>query len=51
MNQASITLIGALICCVVPLACFAAGVYYARFGLPFIFRWRGFNRITDADED
>lgn len=40
MNGVS-TILGGVICCVVPILCFAGGVYYARFGLPFSIHWRG----------
>lgn len=40
-------LLGAFICCIVPLLCFFAGVYYARFGLPVALQWRGIGRRQD----
>lgn len=40
-------LLGGIICCAVPLAAFFGGVYYARFGLPIVIRWRG----APADEE
>lgn len=50
MSQISATILGALVCCVVPLGAFGAGVYYARFGLPFSFDWRGFGRREEEGE-
>lgn len=43
-------LLGSVICCVVPLASFAGGIYYGRFGLPFAVNWRGFGQRPDEDE-
>lgn len=50
MGQGVATALGTLICCVVPLLAFGAGMYYARYGLPFAIAWRGFAR-RDHDED
>lgn len=50
MNEISATVLGAFICCIVPLASFAMGIYYARFGLPVLVRWRGFGHPLDDDE-
>lgn len=49
MSQVLPSLLGVGICCVVPLMTFAAGVYYARYGLPVSFRWRGFGRPDDEE--
>jgi hypothetical protein len=51
MSQTVSTLLGGLICCVVPLATFGAGVYYARFGFPLAIRWRGFGRADTAEDE
>jgi hypothetical protein len=50
MSQTVSVLLGGVICCVVPLAAFGAGIYYARFGLPLAIRWRGFSREAAEDE-
>ena len=50
MSNVVVTLFGSAICCIVPLAAFATGVYYARFGLPLSMRWRGFGRTVDDDD-
>lgn len=49
MNQTGLSIIGALICCAVPLLAFFAGVYYARFGLPIALQWRGFGRSEEEE--
>lgn len=43
-------LLGAGICCIVPLICFAAGIYVERFGLPVSVRWRGIARRDEEEE-
>lgn len=48
MTDITAPILGAVVCCIVPLLAFAAGVYYARFGLPVAVQWRGVGR---ADED
>jgi hypothetical protein len=50
MSQSVSILLGGLICCVVPLAAFGAGVYYARCGFPLAIRWRGFGQADAGDE-
>lgn len=50
MGNITVTLFGVGICCIAPLAMFAAGVYYARFGLPLAVRWRGFATQSDDEE-
>lgn len=51
MNQTLATLLGTLICCINPLLCFAAGIYYARYGLPVEISWRGIRRKDDSTEE
>ena len=43
-------LVGTGVCCVVPLLSFAAGVVYARYGLPFAVRF-GWQRSLLASDD
>jgi hypothetical protein len=45
------TILGGFICCVVPLVCFGAGVYYARFGLPLSVHWRGLRGEEETIEE
>ena len=49
MSTIIVPIFGAVICFVVPLTAFAAGIYYARYGLPLHVRWRGFGRSDDDD--
>lgn len=49
MNNLTATLVGAGLCCLVPLLSFLAGVYYARRGLPFVFQWKGFGETLPED--
>jgi hypothetical protein len=51
MSNTIATLVGSGICCVVPVLAFTAGVYYARYGLPFVVRWRGIARKGDEEEE
>jgi hypothetical protein len=51
MSQITSILFGGLICCVVPLASFGAGMYYARFGFPVALQWRGIGRAEDDEVD
>lgn len=50
MNNVVATLLGVGICCIIPLATFFAGVYYARYGLPVAVQWRGFARHEHEDD-
>lgn len=50
MNDIIAPILGTVICCIVPLLSFAAGVYYARYGLPVQLRWRGIGRVDDEEE-
>jgi len=50
MNQTTATIFGGFILCGWPMFFFAAGVYYAKYGLPIYLRWRGFGRREDEDE-
>lgn len=49
MNQITAILFGGLICCVVPLGAFGAGMYYARYGFPVALQWRGIGRAEDEE--
>lgn len=52
MNTTMASLVGVGVCCVVPLLSFAAGIVYARFGVPVSIRWRGFaEKGSDDDEE
>lgn len=50
MSEALSYVIGAIVCCGAPLLSFGAGAYYAKFGLPFSFQWRGMHRLDEDDE-
>jgi hypothetical protein len=44
------SILGAFICCIVPLLSFGLGVYYARFGLPVSLQWRGFGKADEGED-
>lgn len=50
VNQTYATIFGGFILCGWPLLFFAIGVYYAKYGLPVILRWRGFGKSIDDDD-
>lgn len=49
MNQSLATVLGLTVICLMPLIFFAFGVYYARYGLPLVVRWRGFGHTPEDD--
>lgn len=48
MNEMISYLVGFGFCCIIPLVMFGAGVYYAKFGLPFEVHWRG---VRSSEEE
>jgi hypothetical protein len=50
MNQALSYVVGAGVCCVVPMVMFFAGVYYAKYGLPFSVQWRGMQHSGEEED-
>lgn len=49
MNQVTSILLGTGVCCFVPFVTFLAGMYYARYGLPFQVTWRGLNHKEEEE--
>lgn len=50
MENALPTILGLSVCCIVPLACFFAGFYIAKYGMPFSVAWRGFGQAYEDEE-
>jgi hypothetical protein len=48
MNSTVASLLGAFVCCIMPILSFAAGWYVSRHGSPLIIRWRG---LRDHDDE
>jgi hypothetical protein len=44
------TVIGTVMCLIVPLVSFVAGIWIERHGMPVEIRWRGKKGETDTDE-
>ena len=51
MSNTLAPVVGAVVCCVVPLATFVAGVMYARYGSPIAIRlgWQRRERYLEED--